>query len=340
MAIRAAQVNIHPKDVDHVPVMLRHQIRVWGGQVDRFHVTLDVHGSSGGHYGTEGIDTKLAAMRGALAEIGTEFPIVVDEVDMRPETRRAVAAAFFGGGDVPMKAWNGSPLYAYLFGLWKTNADVVVHFDGDMFFGGGSQTWLDEAETMLNDRSDCAFVGPLPGPPREDGRLLGHGEVWSGVEARPIDDEARAYAFDTVSTRIFVTHLDILRRRLGGSLRREGPGLKGQIHARLLGNDPQSRELERLLSGNMAARGLKRVDFLGTEPGMWSLHPPLRNAAFYERLPELVDRAECGDLPEQQLGHYDVVDALIDMSEARRQNRRAVRWKRHARHLARRIGVG
>jgi hypothetical protein len=66
----------------------------------------------------------------------------------------------------------------------------------------------------------------------------------------------------------------------------------------------------------MRARGLVRREFLGTAPGMWSLHPPYRSEDFYRRLPELVRRVEAGDMPEAQTGDHDVNASLVDWSEA------------------------
>ena len=329
--LRAMQVNVHPNDVGHLPVLLPHQIRTWGPQVDRVHVTLALHASRAGHYVSPDFERKLAATRAALDAITAEHPkVVVDEVDASAPTRRKVAQACFGLDDMPMKAWNGSPLYAYLFGIWKAQADYVVHFDGDMFFGGGSRTWLDEAVAVLDANPDCGFVGPLPGPPRPDGSLEGHGANWRGVEVRRMAAETPTYRFNTVSTRIFVTGLDLLRRRMGGPLQARRPALKERTHARLLGNPPRMIELERILSENLAANGLCRIDFLGSGPGTWSLHPPLRSPEFFARLPELVSRVETNDLPDDQRGRYDMVDALIDFSAARRGNTRQARWRRHA----------
>ncbi|WP_152045235.1 capsular biosynthesis protein [Aureimonas psammosilenae] len=280
----------------------------------------------------------MTKTRTLLREIALHHPkVVVDEVDASPAARAAVARFFFDLDDVPMKAWNGSPLYSYLYGIWKTQADYVVHFDGDMFFGGDSATWLDEAVALLEGNETYAFAGPLPGPPRPDGTIHGHGDHWKGGTARRVEGETPTHDFDTVSTRIFVVNVKLLRQRLGGPLQARRPSLKERAHALLLGNSPKMIELERILSESMAERGLKRVDFLGSGTGRWSLHPPLRSPEFFKRLPELVDRVERGDLPEAQKGHYNMVDELIDFSEARRRNTRLARWRRHAANIAGRL---
>jgi hypothetical protein len=50
---------------------------------------------------------------------------------------------------------------------------------------------------------------------------------------------------------------------------------------------------------------------------MWSLHPPFRTEEFYIRLPEIIKMVESGDMPEGQLGNYDLNDSIIDWSGPR-----------------------
>jgi hypothetical protein len=64
-----------------------------------------------------------------------------------------------------------------------------------------------------------------------------------------------------------------------------------------------------------------RVDFLGNPPGMWSLHPPYRSAAFCAALPELINRVEAGETPASQAGRHEIADDLFDFSSARRRAR-------------------
>ncbi|HEY7976458.1 MAG TPA: hypothetical protein VID72_14010, partial [Ktedonobacterales bacterium] len=96
--------------------------------------------------------------------------------------------------------------------------------------------------------------------------------------------------------------------------------------ARFEGNPPFALP-EEILSRLLAQRRLLRVDVLGDAPGMWSLHPPYRTAAFYQRLPELLAQIEAGDVPEGQRGAHDLNGSMIDWSSAQ-----APRWRRIARH--------
>ena len=338
-ATRTAQLNIHPNDIALVPHLLPHQIRQWSPLVDRIHVTLDTHGSVAGHYRADGMAEKLVAMRHLLARIADGEPkLVIDEVDTSPEARHEIARTFFDRDDVPLKAWHGGPFYAYLYGLHRARADAIVHFDGDMLFGGASPTWLDEALAVLHSTPDTLFVGPLPGPPREDGAVLGHGEHWRGVRHGSVDGLGfPAHRFDTVSTRIMVVSPTLMRERLGGPIPWRAPNLRRRVHARLLGNPPDTLNLERSLSVTMRERGLGRIDMLGTSAGMWSLHPPYRSPEFIARLPEFVERVEAGTVPDGQRGRYDLGEPWIDWSAARAAKSRPRRWQRHARHVGERL---
>jgi hypothetical protein len=73
----------------------------------------------------------------------------------------------------------------------------------------------------------------------------------------------------------------------------------------------------------MRVKNLKRVDFLGTGEGLWSLHPPFRNESFFEKLPELINRVESNNIPEEQRGDYDINDSMINWDDAREEIRNA-----------------
>jgi hypothetical protein len=66
----------------------------------------------------------------------------------------------------------------------------------------------------------------------------------------------------------------------------------------------------------MRERGLVRRDFLGSAPGMWSLHPPYRCADFYAKLPDVIARVEDGNIPDAQRGDHDINGSMVDWSEA------------------------
>ena len=188
--------------------------------------------------------------------------------------------------------------------------------DSDMLFGGGSQTWVQEAMDLFDAREDVLFASPLPGPPRSDNALCDQ------PLARPLSDRPHAYAFNGVSTRVFLLDRGRLAKRVGPLQLRPPLLLRSRLKARLRGN-PSVAMPEQLLSTALNDRGLVRIDFLGESPGMWSLHPPFRSRGFYDALPALVAAVESGQIPDEQRGHYDFVDDFFDFSDVRAQLRRS-----------------
>ena len=321
----AAQISMYPMDFRHVEHLLAHQIRVWGPMVDRIVVTVDTHRSKAGRYRGTHFDDYLTRLRALVADIATHVPALeMHEVDYSKRARREVAQAFFGCDDIPVKAWDGGPFYAYFQGMHHTRARYVVHFDSDMFFGGGSTRWVEEAIGVMAADPSLLLTSPLPGPPRADGVLLGHG----ADTPQPVEIEGvHGYRFRHASTRIFM--LDMVRlHEAVGRLPLLAPGLPSRLKARLLGNPPHAREAEVILGETLQAHGLWRLDFLGSGDGLWSLHPPYRNAAFYEQLPSLIEAIERGRIPDAQRGDYDINDSMIDWSAQRAANRRHHRYLR------------
>jgi len=314
------QISLAPSDHRLAAQILPHQIRTWRGQVAEILLTIDLHRSAGRFADdwAEGRDKVLALAR------SIDGARIV-EVDYAAPAAAAVAREFFGGARVPAKDHRGGPYYSYFFGLHAASHRHVLHCDADMMFGGGSATWLAEACSLLEREPDVFVTAPLPGPPAPDGRL-------TELAGERLAGPGLAYAFHEMSSRAFLLDRERFHSRLR-ALRPELAPLRGLLLALLDGNAP--RELpERLLTAAMARHGLRRVDFLGAAPGMWTLHPPYRCEDFYQKLPELVRRVEAGDLPAAQLGFHDVGDSLVDWSEAHARLAHRRWWHRLAGRLS------
>ena len=306
------QISLAPSDHRLAEHILPHQIRIWREQVAEILLTVDLHRSSGrfGDDWTAG-QARILALAKSVHDARV---LVVDDSSVA-----AVSREFFGGRAIPRKDHRGGPYYAYFFALHAARHRHVLHCDADMLFGGESRTWIAEALARFETDPDLLVTAPLPGPPAPDGRLR-------ELLGRRLEDGAGAYLFPEMSTRVFLLDRERWRTRIGALVPRLAP-LRGLILAMIEGNAP--RELpERLITAEMARHGLKRVDFLGTAPGMWSLHPPYRCADFFAKLPELVRRVETGDLPTEQLGFHDICDQLVDWTEGRQNLARRRWWRR------------
>lgn len=335
----ALQINMHPHDIGHVPHILPHQLRCWEGQVDRIVLTVDGVQSRTGRYAGTSYAQNRQRLIDYLDSLRRHRPgIVVDAVDYGREARAAVGRQFFAEVPAwPDKAFDGGPFYAYFYGLNRANANYVLHMDSDMLFGGGSQTWIDEAIAFLRVSDRTLFVGPFPGPPTAQGGLdeIRHGGFpGTGSALRPdrLALEFPAYRFTTVSTRIFLMDMRRFAARVG-SLELLRPDRFRRLRARAYGQSPLTMPAEEMLSANMMRLGLNRVDMLGSGPGMYSLHPPYRSGEFYEQLPALVGAIESGDIPEGQRGDFDINSSMLDWSSALADKTPARRIVRAVRQL-------
>jgi hypothetical protein len=333
----AAQISTFPMDVRHFEYLLPHQIRAWGSSVDRIVVTIDTHRSRAGRYRGSNFDESLEKLRRLVNDARKNYPqLQVADVDYSEATQRAVARYFFDREAIPPKAWDSGYFYPLFYGLYVANAQYVMHFDGDMMFGGGSTTWMQEAIACMEQRSDVLVVEPFPGPPRADGRIVGHENIYDlkGLKYRREDMPQReddmpqpAYRFNHVSSRAFVIDVNRFEDKLGKLPWVPANPLQ-KLKARILGNPPEVIAAEDLLTKTLQRFDLYRIDMLGSPPGMWSLHPPYRSEEFYRRLPEIIRAVETGDVPEGQRGHYDLNDSIIDWTSARAANQRHRRYMR------------
>ncbi len=308
------QISVAPTDLPHAIHTLPHQLRQWSGQVQEIIFTFDLHRTThGGRFG-EGWEERRGPMLKLLEGLCRNYPNTrVMSVDYAPETMREVARSFTGGSAIPPKDTKGAPFYPYFYGLHVARNDLVLHLDSDLMFGGSSQSWVAEACTVLADNPNVLACNPLPGPPTPENDLR--------TQSAPrFEHSSLAFCFSKLSTRLFLLNRGCLRERLC-PLELRGPIRSiSRVKARLHGNPPYMAA-ELVISDAMASTGLYRVDLLGAPPGMWSLHPPYRSAAFYRELPRLIERVEAGDVPDAQRGDYDLNDSMFDWSDARRRAR-------------------
>jgi hypothetical protein len=330
----ALQINIHPLDLRHLVHTLEHQLAVWGEQVERIVLTVDTRQSRSGRYKSSQYRENVRPLFTYLETLaGKSAKIEIFEIDYSARARAAVKDTYFSeADDYPEKAFDGGPFHAYFYGLYIARADYIVHMDSDMLFGGMSQKWLVEAIAWFEKTPNVLFAGPLPGPPRGDGCLGGvhqSARVLKIPAPMRLDVAYPAYLFQSVSTRIFV--LDQRRfEKVVKSFRLLRPKLLHRMRAHVFGQSPLSRAAEEVMTDALLSRDLYRLDFLGSEPGMYSLHPPYRSEEFYRRLPELIGRVASGAIPEEQRGEYELNASMIDWSDAIRAKTIGRRLRRAA----------
>ena len=216
-----------------------------------------------------------------------------------------------GAGIVPVLGWNLSHAPFFLELPWMEAGNL---HDWARDRGGLAAiprtdridlcVQLCEAVAILQERPDLLACNPLPGPPRADGRLLSQ-------KKPPLTDPRGPgyYRFTTLSSRVFLLDRRHLATRLGG-LRRVWAPFKAAVSAMLAGRVPYDG-VEGAISKAMRRRGVFRLDFLGSGPGMWSVHPLHRTPAYVRSVPEVIRMVEAEDIPEAQRGEYDLTPAFL-----------------------------
>jgi hypothetical protein len=312
------QINLAPTDLPHLIHILPHQIRQLGGQVDEILLTLDLH-QSRGRFGAAWKERLPGFLDFVQQQSGAQPKIRTHEVDYSHKAVKRIAEQFFGGDFIPPKDWNGGPFYSYFSGFSNARYDHIFHIDSDMMFGGGGQTWIAEAKKLMQGRPEVMVCNPHPGPPAPDRRLRSQTlapEPYTSVAFRNENINSRVAFFDRRRLISRLTPLPLLQ-----------PPIFRRWQARLEGNFPYMLP-ENILSFSVRRGGFLRIDFLGEEPGMWSIHPPYRSATFYERLPLLIQNIEQGKVPDGQLGDHDMNDSMVDWSSVRK-----LTWRRKLGHL-------
>lgn len=309
------QINLTPADYPHARYLLPVQLDILQAQVNEIVLTVDSQAGKGRF--AEGWDIYHDALHELLqTEIKQRYPVKIIAVDYRPTVKQEVAEYFFGQKNIPVKDFRGGPFYAYFFGLYSASNNLVFHLDSDMFLGGRSQSWVGEAVQYFNNDINCFVIAPLPGPPRDDDTLLGQQAIH---KIAPF-----TWQLNGMSTRIFMIDK---QKFTENKLTMNRPSLQNQLKAIVEGNDNADLP-EHLIAAFIKKNQLKRIDFLGTNRGMWSLHPPYRTKAFYEQLPEIIRRVENNILPEKQQGFYDLIDEVCDWTCAREKLKQNRWWKR------------
>jgi hypothetical protein len=310
-------ISLTAGDLRHASHILPHQIRQLGAQVE--HVVLNVDtrarsiapsaaGPSAGS-AQESFHLWLESLTGLHPRM------MIRDIDYSDEVQTKVTRAFYGGGPVPPRIdFRGRPIYSSLEPLLTAPTEWVLHLDSDMLIGGGSATWVAEAQNRMTVGAGHVLASPYPGPPRPDGRVLRQPGV------RYLPDET-AVLVPNMSWRVFLMHVPTFIERVC-PLRLLPAPWKGRLWT-LREPNPPYEKVELAVTARMVQLGLTRIDLLGAAPGMWSLHPPYRSESFYSRLPEVVNLVEKGDVPAEQQGDFDLNDSVIDWSDARRALRRS-----------------
>ena len=154
------QITLTPSDLAEARVLLPHQIRVWGNQVDDILVLVDLPPWRSRNQAALQAQHELAGFLDRQRALHPHLDWKL--MDYSREAVARVQETFYGGRRVPMHDYRNRPIYGYLHLLLATWHDLVFHIDGDMMFGGGSQTWMAEALDQLTRRPELLAATRFP----------------------------------------------------------------------------------------------------------------------------------------------------------------------------------
>lgn len=296
------KISLSPRDNKILSQMLPHQLKFWHETVDEVLLVMDLHG-----YDTQDNQNDIKIIYDLINELEIiYFKIRLLIVDYSNEAKRQVSKKYFGGKKIPLKTHRYGPYYSYFFGIYHTKYDNVLNIDSDILFGGNNPLWIEEA-IMLMKNKQIITCSPHPGPPREDGIL----KRQNGC----IDQSVlRKISFDSMSTRIFFIKKTSFIREICPipiKIANFSTVIRSIIRWKPIYELPEDT-----ISRIMQRKNLKRIDFLGSNNGIWTLHPPYRNEEFYKILPNIIQNIENGEYPENQKGDYDINDSMINWSDA------------------------
>ena len=305
------QINLAPNDYPIAKHLLKNQIDLFKDHVDEILLTIETKKSEG-RFGLHWEENSSLLLN--LIENLNVDNVTIDYIDYAENTKRTIANFFFGGDFIPNKDYRGGPYYCYFYGLYKAKNNIIIHLDSDIFLGGKSEKWIYEAYQLHID-GQAFTTSPLPGPPHPDD-LLKHQNI---IHKK----SPYCYQLEGFSTRVFSIDKSIFENR---KLTLKKVNLKNQVKAIIKKQQPYVLP-ELLIHDYIKKYNLKRIDFLGSSPGLWTLHPPYKTNSFFLSIPNIMDKINQYDFAESQLGFFDIHDSLFDWSEARANLKEKTWWK-------------
>jgi hypothetical protein len=304
------KISFSPRDHRYIKHLLPHQLKVWYNQVNEVLIVFDLHGYNTVYYQHIIKDIELF-----INTLSTQYPAIrLLKVDYSRQSKKIISKAYFNSKRVPVKTHRYGPYYAYFYGIYHAKYDYVLNTDCDMFFGGNNSAWIKQAIKLMQADESVITCSPHPGPPRKDGKL-------KRQTGQSDNSPLKKIIFKSISTRIFFIYKPSFIQKICPLPVKIAKW--PLLYRAILRGKPIYALPEDVMTDIMMKKQLKRIDFLGSDTGLWSLHPPYRNEQFFDDLEKLVYNIENNKIPDEQLGDYDINDSMINWDDARMQIKNA-----------------
>jgi hypothetical protein len=193
--------------------------------------------------------------------------------------------------------FRGYPIHGSFRQFHKHESEYVLHLDCDMIFHEEPEySWIEEGIQLMEQNADIACVLPRGGPP------TGNGSLHQGTTEYKVDNERNAYLFKNFTSRHYLVH----RKRFMELLPMKPLWLSWRepLKSMIFGNGKMLC-WESMVEHAMEGSSFWRADLMNHKA--WSIHPGERSKKFHELLPEVVNRINRGEFPEEQAGHFDLI---------------------------------
>ena len=241
--------------------------------------------------------SKLSEIVGILEEIKKNCSFEIEVFSPSPKEVLNLSKIHLGKPYKETHCFRGYPIHGSIRQFHKHESEYVLHLDCDMIFHEEPEySWIEEGIQLMEQNADIACVLPRGGPPASNGFLH------QGTTEYQVDKERNVYLFKNFTSRHYLIH----RKRFLELLPMKPLWLSWRepLKSMVFGNGKMLC-WESIVEHAMEGSSFWRADLMNHKA--WSIHPGERSKKFHELLPEVVNRINRGEFPEEQAGHFDLI---------------------------------
>ena len=193
--------------------------------------------------------------------------------------------------------FRGYPVHGSIRQFHDHYSEYILHLDSDMlFYEEKGFSWIAAGIHMMEENKDILCVLPRGGPPALNGSLN------QGSTEYQLDKKRGVFLFKNFTSRHYLIH----RKRFLKLLPMEPLWLSWRepIKSKFLGNGKMLC-WESIVEKALYKSQLWRADLMTAKA--WSIHPGVRCERFTNLIPEIVNRVNLGEYPQQQAGYFDLM---------------------------------
>lgn len=286
------QINCTYNEIDMIKYTLPHHIRLFYDYSDSMIISID------NYFNKNQQKYKNIFIESIKKIIYKLDKIDIQEISYDKNSFIEVENFFSSNYNLPLHDYRGRPIYAYLYCILKSPSNYIFHLDSDMLFGGQAINWFEDAITIMKNNPNIITCSPLAGAPTTTGNIN------QNYLKKFNYNNINGFLFNHFSSRVFLIDKNSLFRKLTFI---KTSNLKKYFIALYKGHKP-FLPLEDIISNYLKKELKYRLDFLGSSPGLYSIHPIIRGNLFINQLPKIIEFIENNNIKESFRGEYNLTD--------------------------------